>query len=184
MAAHTRAIWVYYMPSKKKKLRFRKGVLPQHLRRRFVRLIIELYGEDVVSMIPASLRYTCFEPGLCIVYEGDGKLNCSLTILYEGPWIAFILGKRIVPSIPLVSRIFREKGVKAAVLVKEQGIKAFLYGNDILPESVIKIIPPLKGVYAVVNPLDEEVVGFVEWSSIKNVYVNIYDAGVFLRKLG
>lgn len=69
-------------------------------------------------------------------------------------------------------------------MVKEQGIKAFLYGNDILPESVIKVIPPLKGVYAVVDPLDEEVVGFVEWSSIKNVYANIYDAGVFLRKLG
>lgn len=112
MAAYTRAIWVYHMPSEKKKLRFRKGVLPQHLKRRFVRLITELYGEDVVSMIPASLQYTCFEPGLCIVYEGDGKLNGSLTILYEGPWIAFILGKRIVPSIPLVSRIFREKELK------------------------------------------------------------------------
>lgn len=35
-----------------------------------------------------------------------------------------------------------------------------------------------------IDPTDRTVIGFVKWNNAKAVYENIYDAGVFLRKLG
>jgi hypothetical protein len=36
----------------------------------------------------------------------------------------------------------------------------------------------------VIDSTDGAVIGFAKWNNTKAVYENVYDAGVFLRKLG
>ncbi len=184
MAPHSWIIRVYNMPTQKKKLEFKQGRLPSKLRDRLADFVRKLYGEEFIDLIPVNLKYVCFERDLCLIYEKPLRGLDNLTVLFNAPWIAIYVNKHVLPSIPLVARIYREKGVRAAIVVKEQGVKAFLYGNDILVESVLKKIPPDKGVYTVIDGEDGEILGFVEWSEKKKVYVNLYDIGLFLRKLG
>lgn len=172
------------MPVEKEKLTLRKGKLPSKIREELVDYVRRAYGEDVASQIPHKLRYVCFEPDFCLIYAPIGLSEEKLTLIYEGAWIATYTRGLVVPSIPFSSKVFSVKGPAVAIEVSEQGVKAFLYGNDILPISVIRVIPPRLGVYAVIDSTDGAVIGFVKWNNTKAVYENVYDAGVFLRKLG
>jgi len=172
------------MPAQKKRLELKQGILPRKIRERLVDFVVGSYGSEFNDLIPINLRYICFGRDLCLIYEGTTMQNNGLTILFNGPWIGIYVKKHILPSIPLVTRIYREKGLRAAIIARDQGVKAFLYGNDILPESVVRKIPPDIGIYAVIDGEDNEVIGFAEWSEDEKVYVNLYDIGIFLRELG
>lgn len=170
------------MPDKEKKLVLRKGVLKNKMRKSLYSLLRKLFDIEPGEFIPYELRYICFNE-LCVIYGKNLDIDTP-TILYEDSWIGLYIKNIIVPSIPLTSKIFEKTGMKASIVVKDQGVKAFLYGNDILRESVIEIIPPDIGIYAVVDSSDNSIIGFARWSRVKGVYENIYDIGLFLRELG
>jgi len=188
MASHTRVIWVYNMPSEeKKRIKLRSRRTPLRLLEKLKTTIKELYSVNPEYYIPPSTRLTCIDE-FCIIHSevsSTQELRTSgLRVIFEGTWLGVYTRGLILPSILIARRIFRDQGVQAAILVAERGVKAFLYGNDILPESVIKIYPPSRGIYAVIDGVDNEIVGFTRWSSEKRVYVNLYDLGIFLRLLG
>lgn len=173
------------MPIKKESIKLRTGRLPRGIAEKLEKMIYELYGVDPSEFIPKNTRYTCFNE-LCIIcsHSIEALNMLSAMKLFAGKWIALYRNKILAPSIPLVNEIYSRAGLKAAVLITDKGIKAFLYGKDVLPESIIKVIPPSKGLYAVIDQYDNEVIGFVRWNPIRQVYENIYDAGIFIRLLG
>jgi len=106
--------------------------------------------------------------------------------------------REFIPSTRLFE-LAMEKGLKigCAVVAKSQGVKAFLYGNDLLVSSVERFLHPIeKGVYvAVLDKEDMKVIGigkFVinpedfdryvkEGKMLIPVVENIFDLGIFLR---
>lgn len=172
------------MPSKKDEIVLKKGKVPSKILDKLRKTVEELYGVDPSKYIPLLANYVCFNE-FCILYSGIKHLEkISATRLFEGSWIGVYYKKLVVPSVTLVKHIYAEVGTKAAVVVAEQGVKAFLYGNDVLLESVLRVIPPRKGLYAVIDSLDGEVIGFAKWDPARKVYMNVYDLGMFLRILG
>ncbi len=183
MAAYSSIIRVHYMSSEKKTLKLKTGTVSKSTSEKIAKLLSELYGVNPSRYLPSVLNYTCFNENLCIIYGSKlGLVN--LKVLYENSWIAVYTKKRLVPSINIVRSIYSDQGVKAAIIVKEQGVKAFLYGNDILLESVLQVVPPVKKLFAVIDSADNEVIGFAAWNPRRRIYENIYDAGLFLRELG
>jgi len=103
------------------------------------------------------------------------------------------LKPRFIPSINALYIIYKNIGLKRALMVSEEGLKPFLYGNDILKMSVIKCFEPID---------KDEVVGIVgsdkyvygiglstissceEIKKLKDVDVvayNVFDVGWYLR---
>ncbi len=183
MAPYTRIIWVHDMSPEKKTLKLKTGALRKPTREKISSLLRRLYNVDSSKYVPSTLRYVCLNEDPCIIY--GSKLDIGdLTVLYEDSWIALYTKKRFVPSISIVQSIYSDHGIKSAIIVKEQGVKAFLYGNDILPDSVIDTIPPIGELITVIDSTDGEIVGFVTWNPRRRIYENIFDIGLFLRKLG
>ena len=164
-------------------IKLKVGTVPRDIVDRLKTMYRSLYGVDVADYSPGPVKYTCLDATLCVIYGGALALP-GARVVYGGLWIATIVKGALAPSISLANRIFKERGVRASLLVAEQGVKAFLYGNDVLPQSVLEVIPPEHGLYAVVDPEDNEVIGFAKWNPEKRVYENVYDAGIFLRSLG
>lgn len=187
MASQTRAFRVYNMPSEKERLELKTGKTPLKLVLKLKSTIRDLYGVDPDKYIPLNTRLTCID-SFCIIHSEipstRGLRLSNLRIIYEGSWLGVYVKRTALPSISLARRILQEHGLRSAILVSDQGVKAFLYGNDILPQSVIKIYPSSTGIYTVIDSSDQEVIGFSKWSSRRKVYVNIYDLGIFLRILG
>ncbi len=175
------------MPSEKERLKLKTGKTPLKLLLKLKLAIRDLYGVDPDKYVPLNTRLTCID-NFCVIHSeipDARELRLSnLRIIYEGFWLGVYVKKTVLPSTSLARRILREHGLRSAILVSDQGIKAFLYGNNILPQSVIKIYPSTTGTYTVIDSSDQEVVGFSKWNSRRNVYVNIYDLGIFLRILG
>ncbi|RLG85170.1 MAG: hypothetical protein DRO39_06275, partial [Thermoprotei archaeon] len=108
-----------------------------------------------------------------------------------------------IPTPWLYELLFRCLGrVVAAVEVGVQGVRAFLYGNDILLQSVERLYPPIKrgGYVAVIDPADGRVIGVAralyDYRSIESlveglkrgsadpnapVFENVFDLGCFVR---
>lgn len=171
------------MPSEKKVVKFKVGGVPSGVVEKFKNALRELYGIDPEEHVTGKLRYTCPSKDLCIIYGKQLPL-CGLPVLYEDSWVALYAKKVLAPSLSLIRKIYGKHGVKAAILVSEKGVRAFLYGNDVLPQSVVKTIPPRLGLYAVIDSSDMEVIGFAKWDGKRQVYKNVYDVGIFLRTLG
>lgn len=168
------------MSSREKKISFRKGLLSKSMIEKLKIIIRDHYEVDPSRYIESVLKYLCINE-LCIIYSSSKP---DKSIIYEGSWIALYSKKTLAPSIPLVKAIYREHGIKAAIIVAEKGVKTFLYGKDILPESIIEIIPPKKTLYVVIDSTDNEILGYAKWNPSKRAYENIYDIGIFLRQLG
>lgn len=187
MASHTRPLWVHYMPAVKKRVEFKTGKTPRRLVEGLKHTVSALYGVNPDKYIPENTRLTCIDR-LCIIHSEEACASqlrlAGIRVLYEGGWLGVYTRNHVLPSTVLANSITRERGPSSAIIVSEQAVKSFLYGNDILPKSVIKIYPSTIGVYAVIDQLDQEVIGFAKWSKRKNVYVNLYDIGFFLRTLG
>lgn len=112
--------------------------------------------------------------------------------------IGWLKNGKFIPSTHLFN-IARERGLRygCAVVAKSQGVKAFLYGKDLLVASVEGFIEPVeKGMYvAVVDSEDMMVIGigklvidpkmFKEHLErglmIESVVENVFDLGAILR---
>lgn len=172
------------MSSEKEIVKFKIGNVPSRRVERFKNTLRKLYGIDPEEHVGDRLQYTCLNKDLCVVYGKQHLPDVESLVLYEDSWIALYIKKILAPSLSLIKKIYEKHGVKAAIIVSEKGVRAFLYGNDVLPQSVAKTIPPKLGLYAVIDSSDMEVLGFVKWDGKRQVYENIYDAGIFLRMLG
>ncbi len=149
-----------------------------------VNYIIEVLNYDPYKLFKPPLYYTCFN-NKCIIHEKSGKYYKS-TLLYSGRWIGILINNKPYPSPLIYEEIYRRTGeYRAAIIIKEQGVKAFLYGNDVLMESIAKEYPPLEYPVAVIDQEDHRVIGVARRiKSRKPYYQNIYDLGMFLREWG
>ncbi len=115
-----------------------------------------------------------------------------------GILIGWMRGDEFVPSPWFFEELAKMRGSMAcAALVAEQGVKAFLYGNDVLVASVLRIYEPFpKGsIVAVVDASDGRVIGVgraaMDGESIEKAkrmgrmlsvaIINVFDLGVLLR---
>jgi ribosome biogenesis protein Nip4 len=129
----------------------------------------------------------------------DELISSGVKVMATSILIGWIKKRReFIPSTRLFE-LAMEKGFKigCAVVAKSQGVKAFLYGNDLLVSSVERFLHPIeKGVYvAVLDKEDMKVIGigkFVinpedfdryvkEGKMLITVVENIFDLGIFLR---
>ncbi len=136
---------------------------------------------DPNNYIGNSLVVTCLGK-TCIIHEG--RNTYPATTLYSGRWIGLIIDDYPYLSPVLYEEIYMEHGYRAAVIARNKGVKAFLYGNDILPISVQRVYGPKKYPLAVIDSSDHKVIGVVRWDPRRKIYRNIYDLGLFLRTLG
>ncbi|RLG81568.1 MAG: hypothetical protein DRO13_00780 [Thermoprotei archaeon] len=165
-----------------RKIRVRAGVLAKN----YIALISSYLREKLCvnpsRYIKYPLHYTCFND-ICIVHEETGKYY-SVTLLYSGQWIGVMRGSGVYLSPLLYERVYSDNGYRAAIVVAERGVKNFLYGKDILAESIVEKYPPLDNPVAVLDEYDYRVIGVAEPSRrMGNVFKNVYDLGIFLREL-
>ena len=159
------------------------GLLPQKMRMMLDEYLYEALDVEPREYFPRKPYYTCFDK-LCIIHEGSGKY-WSATQLYSGEWIGLIIHGKPYLSPVIYEKIYGSKGLRAAIIVKDKGAKAFLYGNDVLYESVSKIIPPIEYPVAVIDETDNTVIGVARRvAGAKPYFQNIYDLGIFLRLFG
>ena len=136
---------------------------------------------DPSNYIGNSLVVTCLGK-TCIIHEG--RNTYPATTLYSGRWVGLIIDDYPYLSPVLYEEIYMEHGFRAAVIARDKGVRAFLYGNDLLPISVKKVYGPTKYPLAVIDGSDHRVIGVVRWDPRDRIYKNIYDLGLFLRALG
>jgi 60S ribosome subunit biogenesis protein NIP7 len=141
----------------------------------------EVLGVDPYKYVCSNLYYVCFNNN-CLIMCGAGKYD-SVTLLYKGPWIGVLRGRKPYLSPQIYEKVYSDTGeFRAAIIVSDQGVKSFLYGNDILRKSIIKEYPPLDQPVAVIDHSDHKVIGVAHKSG--SIYRNIYDLGFFLRVWG
>ncbi len=119
-------------------------------------------------------------------------------LVFSGLIAGWIVKNDFVPSPWIFEKALRIGGkIGCAVEVLEQGVKAFLYGNDILIASVKKFLHPVrKGMYvAVLDAYDGSVIGVgklvKEPNEIEELHKlgrilevaieNVFDLGLVLR---
>ncbi len=181
-----------YKNNRAKTMKYRKQRIEQKITYESKRLarrhlfILENYVRkslraDPSNYIGNSLIVTCLGK-TCIIHEG--RNTYPATTLYSGRWVGLIIDDYPYLSPVLYEEIYMEHGFRAAVIARDKGVKAFLYGNDLLPVSVQKVYGPKKHPLAVIDSTDHRVIGVVRWDPQKRIYRNIYDLGLFLRALG
>lgn len=156
------------------------GALGDELRE----VLREVFGINPGEYIRGPLRSTRVNNDICVIYEPIKGARLRPTMLFSGRWVGLSVKGLVVPSIQLLNEIYSREGPAAAIIVAEQGVKAFLYGNDVLVESVIEAYPPADGIVGVLDSTDMKVIGVAKYSKKEGVYKNVYDAGIFLRLLG
>lgn len=123
----------------------------------------------------------------------------QLKVLSLGVIAGWIKNRSIfIPSIHLFS-LARDEGFShgCSVVAKPHGVKAFLYGNDLLVVSVDKFLYPIEkdSYVAVIDSEDMRVIGIgrlvvdpkdfekfvIEGKILKPVVENVFDLGILLR---
>ncbi len=160
-----------------RRIGFRRGVVPRNIVKQLHVFIEKVLEADPSKYIGSNLYYTCFNK-YCIVHSGSYKYE-RVTQIYSGEWIGFLFNNKIYLSPWIYMGIYRDRGIRAAVKISEKGVKNFLYGRDVLEESIIEKYPPLNNPLAVIDEADDRVIGVAE--PRRGFYRNIYDLGLFLR---
>ncbi len=121
--------------------------------------------------------------------------------IFAGFVMGFVRGASFMPHPNMLDSVYRcTRKVRGAVTAKYQGVKAFLYGNDLLAESIGRIYPPIDKdlIVAVIDPEDSRVIGVGRslYSYRKIISIlrkrrrttpiikNIFDLGWYLREGG
>lgn len=159
-----------------------------------------IFKEFKFMFIPRSrdIERVCLVPSHISLDIDEISLS-NIRVLAAGILVGWIKKKKkFIPS-PYLFELAIEKGFKfgCAVVAKTQGVKAFLYGNDILVSSVEKFLQPVeKGMYvAVLDAEDLRVIGIGklvidskdfdehvrQGKMLSPVVENVFDLGVLLR---
>ena len=167
-----------------------------------------LFSNDYLRCINLSEGYLLINEFNELFYVSDERLiNVLNDVWVLKPLAAgfhigwFFRGAEFIPSPALLEHLYSCLGViRGAVEVSDLGVKAFLYGNDILLQSVIKIYKPIeKGMYvSIVDHLDKHVIGigrskygyrelrklmkFKELEKTLEVVSNVFDLGRYLHE--
>lgn len=122
----------------------------------------------------------------------------KLSIMHAGLFVGFYRRGLFIPSTELFNAA-RMKGLKfgCAVAAKQQGVKAFLYGNDLLVASVERFLEPVEkgmvvavsdsedlfvvGVGILVLGIDEFLKAVRQGRMLEVAVKNIKDLGLLLR---
>lgn len=124
-------------------------------------------------------EYSCFNE-LCIIYcSSEAHYIHTNALVYGGRWIGVLIRNKPYISINIYEDVYRSGVFRASIVVSDMGCKAFLYGRDILKESIVSAHPPLNNPVAVIDNSDNRVIGVAE--PYHDVYKNIYDLGLFIR---
>lgn len=173
---------------------------------------IEIYRRDIIEILsrsykrseiekcfPKKLAITCnLYQGICIVTAIDK--DPGFDPLYTGWPVGIVIKGKAYPYPELLNMMYRCAGrIRSAVEARPQGVRAFLYGNDLLVASVNKIHRPFgRGdIVGVIDPEDGRVIGIGRASldpeeiyraismgrDTEVVVENIFDLGWFLRTL-
>ena len=164
-----------------KRVRFRFTRLGSRLYRQLVEYLDKVLKVNPRSYLPDKLYMTCFDK-YCIVHEEAGR-DEHVTLLYSGEWYGLVVNGKAYLSTYVYERVYAEHGYKAAIVVGEKGVKNFLYGRDVLEESIVERFEPLNNPVAVLDFSDYRVIGVVE-PSRRGVYKHVYDLSLFLHILG
>ncbi|ADI32123.1 hypothetical protein [Staphylothermus hellenicus] len=170
--------------SNKHKLRISLGKLSKKYKDSLFSYVKNVLEADPVKYLGHDLYYVCLNTN-CFISNGAGKYH-KLTMLYKGVWIGVIINNKPYLSPEIYEEIYRDiRTYRAAIIVGEKGVKNFLYGNDILEQSIIAEYQPLDQPVAVIDHLDGKVIGVAERVVGRGkIYQNIYDLGFFLRLWG
>ncbi|MGC9009506.1 MAG: PUA domain-containing protein [Sulfolobales archaeon] len=133
-------------------------------------------------------------------YVNKMLISRKIRIMSLGLFAGFIKGDKFIPSPQFLEELYALTGrFRGAIVAKEKGVKAFLYGNDLLYESVHRIYKPFKKDY-IVGVIDrsdmrvigvgraavdlEEIRGWINKPDfrLKPVVYNEFDLGFFLRE--
>jgi len=122
----------------------------------------------------------------------------KLSIMHAGLFVGFYRRGLFIPSTELFN-VARMKGLRfgCAVIAKQQGVKAFLYGNDLLVASVERFLEPVKkgmlvavsdsedmfvvGVGILMLSVDEFLKAVRQGRMLEVAVKNIKDLGLLLR---
>jgi ribosome biogenesis protein Nip4 len=172
----------------------------------FVKIVRKNFrGEEIDRCIPKNVRISCnIYPGICLLI-GDGPsedriAQLGIKPLFVGRVVGVIFEEEIYPSPWLLEDLYRCTGkIRSAIEAIQQGVKAFLYGNDLLVASVNKIHGPFKkgDIIAIIDPVDGRVIGVARAAMnpgeierarsigrlVDVAAKNILDLGWFLRVL-
>ncbi|MEM2204447.1 MAG: PUA domain-containing protein [Sulfolobales archaeon] len=154
---------------------------------------------EIIKCIPQRFKITCnLYPGICIVTAIESEID--LKYMYAGSPVGIIINGEIYPYPGLLQEIYRCTGdTRSAVEAGSQGVKAYLYGNDLLVASVEKIYRPFRrgDIVGVIDPSDRRVIGVgralldpreilrakAMGRDTEAAVENIFDLGWFLRVL-
>ncbi|MEZ0290542.1 MAG: PUA domain-containing protein [Sulfolobales archaeon] len=172
---------------------------------RFVKTLFDISLDRLFEILNAEI--ICLDESCKHLFMIERSLLDKIRTLRErdvevvsaGLRIGFIESGKFIPT-PLFLDLLYERlaTTRGAVIAGERGVKAFLYGNDLLYESVIKIYEPFKRnhIVSIIDPEDGRVVGIgvatedleeiLKWPRtreymIKPVVKNIFDLGFYLR---
>jgi ribosome biogenesis protein Nip4 len=165
-----------------------------------------LSREEIERCMPKNLRVSCkIYQGICIVssspeFVNEGISQLKVEPLFMGKIVGVSLNNKVYPSPWLLEDLYECIGeIRSAVEAEQQGVKAFLYGNDLLVASVGKIYGRFRrgDIIAIIDPIDGKVIGVAramlnpseiaiarsrgEQSDL--AAKNIFDLGWLLRKL-
>lgn len=170
---------------------------PEEALRQILRILGRAYSPEEIERVldAASARIYCgIYRGLCILSTGGEEGG----ELYSGEAVGIVIGERAYPLPSLLEKLYRSSGRRACVEAKPQGVKAYLYGKDLLATSVEKIHRPFERntIVGVLDASDGAVIGVgramlgpedLEAPGLDRDRVaavkNIFDLGWFIRIL-
>ncbi len=166
-------------------------------------LINDYLGSDAAELI-SNLGYLMLCRGVFNeAYLIPPKLKDIIKTLFKSGRVPYSAGlylgrirkfsPKFIPSINLLQLVYDSLGFRSALIIREEGLKPFLYGNDVLKVSVINCFEPVRRGYLVgIVGLDGFVYGVGlsvinscrELRNLKDddlVARNVFDVGWFLR---
>jgi len=169
------------MRGRRRRIKFANNPAPAEHVEALKKYILGAFNAELDLLVEVGeLKETCFN-NLCLIYQGTTELS---RVVFSGGLVGIVKDGHVVPSPQLYTKLFQRFGWRSCVVATDKGVKAFLYGNDLLLESVAEIYPPVDSYVAVLDYYDYNVIGVAKWDEPSKVFKNVFDLGVYLRKLG
>ncbi len=166
-------------------------------------LISYLLGSDASTLLSELGKIMVCKGIFSEVYIISNDLVEAIKIIFSKGYVPYSAGLYIgrirrsrpqfVPSVNLLQLIYERLGPRRALIVSEEGLKPFLYGNDILRKSVVKCYEPLNKdevvgivsndgyVYGIGLSVVEGCKDLNALNELDLVAKNIFDVGWYLR---
>ncbi|MCD6084777.1 MAG: hypothetical protein J7J20_04470, partial [Desulfurococcales archaeon] len=132
---------------------FAGGILCVLGDRKVLKFIENLFGRDARAIVEKLGNPLICSGEFTQLYLVSDLLASAAAVLFRKNYVPYSAGlyagrlrkrpPRFIPSANLLQLIYDALGPRRAIEVSEEGIKPFLYGNDILKKSVLKCYEPV-----------------------------------------